>query len=193
MDKNTIADAFSLYGTDKGKRRHNYQEAYASIFEKFTPESLLEVGVLEGCSLAAWKHLFPNAAVHGIELRERQLIEAAQDIPVFRGNATDTEFINSVVTQPYDVIIDDGDHRPDVQWKVFLNMQNKWSKYYVIEDVCLEASEKILRKRLNNNGYRNVTTWTSTFNHPRTNLRGWVQVEGKQVYPPFYIMVITKE
>ena len=193
MDKNTIAAAFTQHGTDKGPRRHNYQQAYAAMFEKFTPASLLEVGVLEGSSLAAWKHLFPTAIVHGLELRDRQLIEAARDIPVFRGNATDTGFVNTVVTQPYDVIIDDGDHRPDVQWKVFLNMRDKWTKYYVFEDVCLEENEKLLRRRLKENGYRNVRTWTSTFNHPQTNLRGSVQVQGKQVYPPFYIMVITKE
>lgn len=193
MDKSTIAAAFTQYGTDKGPMRHNYQQAYAAIFEKFTPTSLLEVGVLEGSSLAAWKHLFPDTTVHGIDVRNKPLIEAAQDIPVFRGNATDTEFVNTVVTRSYDIIIDDADHRPDVQWKVFLNMRDKWTKYYVFEDVCLEENEKLLRKRLKENGYRNVNTWTSSFNHPQSNRRGPVQVQGKQIYPPFYIVVITKE
>lgn len=193
MDKSTIAEAFSLYGTDKGTRRHNYQQAYSTLFTEHQPESILEVGVLEGQSLAAWKHLIPNGTVHGIELREKPLVEAAADIPIFRGDATDTNFINSVVTQPYDMIIDDGDHRPDVQWKVFLNMMDKWTKFYVIEDVCIEENEKLLRRRLHSKGFRNVRTWTSSFNAPNSNLRGWVQVKGEKVYPPFYMMVITKE
>lgn len=193
MDKKQIADAFDLHGTDKGRRRHNYQNAYESILSKFQPNSMLEVGVHEGRSLAAWKELFPSAIINGIEVRNTPLIEAAQSIPVFRGNATNKEFIDSVVTQSYDIIIDDGDHRPDVQWKVFLNMQNKWSKYYVFEDVCLSENEKVIRKRLNENGYRNVTTWTSSFNAPGTDLRGRVQVKGEQLYPPFYLMIVTKE
>lgn len=193
MDKNTIAAAFSQYGTDKGPRRHNYQQAYASIFSSWTPESLLEIGVLEGASLAAWKSLFPDAAVHGVELRDKPLIEAAREIPVFRGDSTNTEFINTTVTTEYDVIIDDGDHRPDVMWKTFLNLENKWKKHYVFEDVCLEENEKLIRRRLNSKGYRKIHTWNSSFNDPKTNLRGVVQVNGKMIYPPFYIVVVTRE
>lgn len=193
MDKQTIAAAFSQYGTDKGPRRHNYQQAYASIFESWSPDSLLEIGVLEGASIAAWKHLFPNSIVHGMELREKPLIEAAREIPVFKGDSTDTQFVNSVITSPYDVIIDDGDHRPDVMWKTFLNMENKWNKYYVFEDVCVEENEKILRRRLHSKGYRNIHTWNSSFNDPKTNLRGLVQVKGQMITPPFYIVIVTKE
>lgn len=193
MDKNTIAAAFSQYGTDKGPRRHNYQQAYASIFSSWTPESLLEIGVLEGASLAAWKSLFPDAAVHGVELRDKPLIEAAREIPVFRGDSTNTEFINATVTTEYDVIIDDGDHRPDVMWKTFLNLENKWKKHYVFEDVCLEENEKLIRRRLNSKGYRKIHTWNSSFNDPKTNLRGVVQVNGKMIYPPFYIVIVTRE
>ena len=193
MDKNTIAAAFSQYGTDKGPRRHNYQQAYASIFSSWTPESLLEIGVLEGASLAAWKSLFPDAAVHGVELRDKPLIEAAREIPVFRGDSTNTEFINTTVTTEYDVIIDDGDHRPDVMWKTFLNLENKWKKHYVFEDVCLEENEKLIRRRLNSKGYRKIHTWNSSFNDPKTNLRGVVQVNGKMIYPPFYIVIVTRE
>lgn len=193
MDKNTIAAAFSQYGTDKGPRRHNYQQAYASIFSSWTPESLLEIGVLEGASLAAWKSLFPDAAVHGVELRDKPLIEAAREIPVFRGDSTNTEFINTTVTTEYDVIIDDGDHRPDVMWKTFLNLENKWKKHYVFEDVCLEENEKLIRRRLNSKGYRKIHTWNSSFNDPKTNLRGIVQVNGKMIYPPFYIVIVTRE
>jgi len=193
MDKATIASAFTQYGTDKGPRRHNYQGAYASMFNNWTPDSLLEIGVWEGASLAAWKHLFPDATINGIEVKNYPLMEAATNIPVFRGNSTNKEFIDSVVTMQYDIIIDDGDHRPDVMWKTFLNLEDKWAKYYVIEDVCLEENEKVLRRRLNSKGYRNIRTYTSSFNDPKTNLRGWVQVQGEKVYPPFYIMIVTRE
>ena len=193
MDKNTIAAAFSQYGTDKGPRRHNYQQAYSSIFGSWSPQSLLEIGVLEGASLAAWKHLFPEAIVNGIEHRPKTLIEAAANIPVFQGDSTNKEFIDSVVTTSYDVIIDDGDHRPDVMWKTFLNLEDKWTKHYVFEDVCVEENEKILRKRLQSRGYRNIHTWNSSFNDPKTNLRGVVQVKGEMIYPPFYIVIVTRE
>ncbi len=192
MDKQIIASAFSEFGTDKGPRRHNYQQAYSSIFSTWSPQSILEVGVLEGASLAAWKKLFPDAMIHGIEHRPKPLIEAATGIPVFEGNSTDKTFIDTVVTTQYDMIVDDGDHRPDVMWKTFLNLEDKWTKHYVFEDVCVEENEKILRRRLRGRGYTNVHAWTSSFNDPKTNLRGTVQVKGEMLYPPFYIVIVTR-
>lgn len=192
MDKNSVVSIFDEYGTDKGTLSHSYHHAYSSIFNNFTPNSILEIGIHEGRSLASWKKMFPDSIVHGIDMRNTAMIEEAKSIPVFRGNATDNNFMNSVVDRTYDIIIDDADHRPDNQWKVFLTLEDKWSKFYVIEDVIDDINERMLRRRLREKGYTNIVTHTSAANNPKTTIRKTVQIHGKMVYPPFYMMIVQR-
>lgn len=184
MDKKLIGEVFNKHKTDKGPWRHGYHQCYGDLFSDFTPTKMLEIGVMEGRSLAAWRELFPQATIHGAELREWQMVEAAKDIPLFRGHSSDPEFAKTLFDD-YDVIIDDGDHRPDAQWGTFLNFKDKWKKYYVIEDVINEDMEQLLRRRFKAAGYSNVTTYRSAF-------RGPVRINKVMVDSAFFVMVIRK-
>ena len=186
MDKTRIAEAFSRFNTDKGPRRHSYHFAYADIFLNVEPTKILEIGVQQGRSIAAWQDLFPKAIVHGVDIKKQDLIYPARDMPVFIGNSLDKRFIDTTLDKDYDIIIDDGDHRPDAQWATFLNLKDSWKKYYVIEDIISEQNEIVLRRRFRSVGIKNVVSYRSAF-------RGDVQVRGEMVNSAFFIMVVTRE
>lgn len=190
MDKKLIGEVFNKYKTDKGPWRHGYNQCYSDVFKNFTPSSLLEIGVFEGRSLAAWRELFPTTIIHGIDdfSRNVELIEEVRDMHIMRGDSRRKSFVDTIETV-YDVIIDDGDHRPDSQWETFLNFQHLWKSHYVIEDVINEDKEKILRRRLTMNaekyGIKKVTSYRSAF-------KGVVQINGEQVLSSFFAMVVQR-
>ncbi len=187
MDKETLGRIFNKHRTDKGPWRHGYNQCYADVFKNFTPTKMLEIGVFEGRSLAAWKELFPETLIHGIDdfSRDVSIVEFAKDMTILKGNSRDKVFVESTMPTDYDIIIDDGDHRVDSQWETFLNFKNSWSKYYVIEDVINEDNELTLRRRLKSVGMRNISTYRSGF-------RGNIQIRGKIVNSSFFAMVIQR-
>jgi hypothetical protein len=65
-----IENAFLTAKTDKAKT-HGYHAPYSEIFSRVEPKSILEVGVKQGRSLAAWRMLFPNAKISGIDITNR--------------------------------------------------------------------------------------------------------------------------
>jgi hypothetical protein len=186
MDKETLGSIFNKHKTDKGPWRHGYHQCYYDLFKEFTPTKMLEIGVLEGRSLAAWKEIFPQATIHGLDKFPTELVEGARDMTIFKGDSRDKAFIEATTLKDYDVIIDDGDHRVDSQWATFLNLKDSWSKYYIFEDVVNEDNEQILRRRLKSAGIKNITTYRSGF-------RGNVQIWGKQVNSSFFAVVARKE
>lgn len=187
MDKKTLGQIFNKHKTDKGPWRHGYSQCYAEVFKDFMPTKMLEIGVFEGRSLAAWKEIFPEASIHGLDdfSRNVEIVDAAKDMTIIRGNSCDKAFVKDTMPTDYDIIIDDGDHRVDSQWATFLNFKDSWSHCYVIEDVINEDSELILRRRLKSVGIRNITTYRSRF-------RGDIQIHGKIVNSAFFAMVIRK-
>ena len=187
MDKETLGRIFNKHRTDKGPWRHGYNQCYADVFKDFTPTKLLEIGVYEGRSLAAWKEIFPDTIIHGLDdfSRNAPIVDAARDMFIVEGDSRNKAFVESTMPKDYDVIIDDGDHRVDSQWATFLNFKDSWSKYYIIEDVINEDSELTLRRRFRSVGIRNITTYRSGF-------RGDIQIQGKMVNSSFFAMVIRK-
>lgn len=186
MDKKSIGDIFDKYKTDKGPRRHGYNQCYADVFKDFTPSSILEIGIYEGRSLAAWRELFPLAKIDGIDTfaRKQELVFTPENVGIIKGNSFSEEFAKTI-TDTYDIIIDDGDHRPNGQWNTFLNFKDKWSKVYVVEDVITEDNELLMRKRFHSLGYKNITTYRSAF-------RGNVRTNNVMVDSAFFTMVIRK-
>lgn len=186
MDKRTIGAVLNKYRTDKGPWRHGYHQCYGEVFKDKIPKKLLEIGVFQGRSLAAWCELFPDTEIHGIDTfkRKEEMLFTPERAKLIVGDSTDKKF-TATITDTYDVIIDDGDHRPDAQWQTFLNFVDKWTDCYVIEDVCNEDMELLMRKRLKSHNFNNVTTYRSAF-------RGNVQINGEIVYSSFFAMVVRR-
>lgn len=144
-----IRAVFNKCRTDKGEL-HGYEQMYHDVLNATgVPSSVVEVGIKRGNSLLAWTSLFPDAAVSGIDIHiHKDLLPA-----VVKNN--DLHFFDSTkpagtehLADQYDWIIDDGNHRSRPQFETFLNLQNRWNKAYVIEDVEGILSVNFLLERL---------------------------------------------
>lgn len=103
-------------GTDKSSEIHNYCEKYEKWlpFNRLEPLTILEIGVLDGASLATWREYYPNAKIVGIDIMEscKQYENQANEIFVEIGSQDDAEFLRRVSEKwgPFDLIVDDGSH-----------------------------------------------------------------------------------
>ncbi|MCJ7761673.1 class I SAM-dependent methyltransferase [Candidatus Bathyarchaeota archaeon] len=102
------------------------------------PSLILEIGVLSGGSLRAWKEIFPTAKIVGIDINE----EAGKnnpDLSIFIGDQLDKLFLNEVIARigVPDLIIDDGGHSRLQQVTTFKHLFPKLNAggLYVIEDI----------------------------------------------------------
>lgn len=147
--------AFFTSRSDKG-RGHRYDLYYDSIFKDFTPNSILEIGIKRGNSLAAWKMLFPKCNIYGLDITDaefkKSLIEfSGANITI--GDSTKAEVADKF-QDTYDVIVDDGSHYYKDIMKTFKNFHTKFGKYYVIEDYFYD--QKLAEQYINSFGYTKV-------------------------------------
>ncbi len=84
---------------------HHYDLFYDELFEKMKePLNILEIGVLRGQSLLAWRDCFPKSNVTGIDINHVD-INPSLDIKFIKDDVK-----NIKLTEKYDVIIDDSSH-----------------------------------------------------------------------------------
>ena len=126
-----ISDLLNKYGSDKCTS-HPYKIIYDPYFKelKGKPIDLLEIGVLHGASLMAWKDYFPNGRIVGIDKEDNRKWKPDVEFII-------TDVKNYTPDRTFDVIIDDGSHKPeDIAHSLF-----RFSKYLktnglmIIEDV----------------------------------------------------------
>jgi hypothetical protein len=161
---------------------------YSIVFDNIgNPESLLEVGFHKGYSAAAWKTLFPEATLQFIDKKEpTDVTPPAQGLPVLVMDSARTA-VTEAVGRSYNIIIDDGDHRPDFQWQTFLNLLPCWTNAYVIEDIFTKENVELLRKRLKSKGFNNIHCYQSKFKNAR------VRINGEMVTDSYYALVIYRQ
>jgi hypothetical protein len=187
MNKEHYYQIFEKFRTDKGSL-HGYDYMYDVLFTVIgEPQKLLEIGIKDGNSIAAWKHIFPNCDVTGVDIKDNGNIRAeAKQNSLHFIDSTNPE-IKNVVGSGYDVIIDDGSHMLQDQLQTFFNLEGCWNKAYVIEDVHGVYSDQYIREQLVSKGYTNIETYASHLKNVtmlRTN--GTVSID-------FFGMVIFKE
>jgi hypothetical protein len=130
-----IKSAFDQTLTDKGYT-HSYENGYEFVFKNFNPTSLLEVGIKQGRSLAAWKILFPKCDITGVDITDKEFkneyLKMAQSKNIIC-DSTKPELLQ-FLEPSYDVIIDDGSHfYLDIE-KTFDLLKNRFKYAYVVED-----------------------------------------------------------
>ena len=92
-----------------------YLPIYEKLFEaiRFTPLTLLELGIYKGGSLKAWEAYFPYARIAGVDVNLPTLNLGAR-VQMFAGNQTDTDLLSraaaEVAPDGFDVVIDDCSH-----------------------------------------------------------------------------------
>lgn len=164
-DENSITFLMSKYFSDKVQSK--YTLVYESLFKPLKEGNLniLEIGVgtvsktpldgmghvpggmygwkeknsgyEPGASLRGLRDYFVNSQIYGVDIQPDCLI-SEERIKTFLFNSTDKlktdEFFNNGT---FDIIIDDGDHDPEVRLKTLNNFFSKLSEngYYIIEGV----------------------------------------------------------
>jgi len=130
-----MKEAFIKY--NKSDKLHKVR-FYQRHFNNLTPKTLLEIGVAEGDSLRAWKEIFPDTQIFGIDNKEMHK-RNSPDLDVFVGDQRSTIFLDEVIKDigiP-DIIIDDGGHTRTCQVKSIKHLFPLLKKggVYVIEDI----------------------------------------------------------
>jgi len=116
------------------KHYHRYFEYYDLVVGKTEISSVLDIGVCWGDSLRAWRRIWPNADIEGIDLLREYDLSLEEKFKIYNIDSTKRSLADDIKKQ-YDIIIDDGDHHWKSQLSTFENFYNKAKKFYVIEDV----------------------------------------------------------
>lgn len=124
---------------------HNYIPTYEALFSAMKNESinLLEIGIYQGGSLKLWRDYFTKANIIGIDIIYTETAKntlANTNVSVFLSDSTDSNsdvLTNKIKDMEFDIIIDDGCHSFDSQYKT---LQNYWGTLktggiYIIEDI----------------------------------------------------------
>lgn len=140
-----LCEIAGTYHTDKVPW---YTPFYSLLFEsrRYAYRRILEVGIgtkesmshlpgyLPGASLFMWRDYFPNAEIWGVDI-EPSVLVSAPGIHSLHFDSRDGR-LPVDLPESFDLIVDDGSHKPDVQWSTFLNLFPlvKDNGLYIIED-----------------------------------------------------------
>ena len=157
-----LCEIMGRHGSDKGNkdlsRSHNYTTLYHRLFSELKNEklNLFELGLgtnntdvassmgvsgTPGASIEGWSEFFPNAILYGADIDERILYETDR-IKTFQCDQTKKSSIDKMWNNEelkdleFDIIIEDGLHKPRAQICFFENSIHKVKSggFYVIED-----------------------------------------------------------
>jgi hypothetical protein len=165
MSAKSLTQLANFYGTDKGTvgpspkwEALNYTDIYEAYLARYRRSaiSILEIGLgvtgnrwdarivqgrnTGGASLKMWYDYFSNAHIYGIDVNECPYLnnDRIKTFVADQGNLDDLQaFTEATNGMEFNVIIDDGSHRPDHQ-QVSLNFFFKKLKsggLYFIEDL----------------------------------------------------------
>lgn len=158
----SIGELFRFYGSDKdagtgpGWRPgmpavgHTYGPVYQELLapRRESMTALLEVGVLGGASVRAWRDwLPPSCDVYGLDVNllpeARTLHCPALGVHLFEGDSRDRAVTDRLFGDlTFDVIVDDGGHG---DWEQKATWENLWDRVkpggvYVVEDIQWDES-----------------------------------------------------
>lgn len=114
----TLSDIANQYGTDKGTASgfHCYSTMYEVLFSPIRNVArrlrLLEIGILNGASLAMWDEYFANIQVVGLEIDPSQCKRVFPGVVIVKGDAGDPDTLANVAREhgPFDIVIEDASH-----------------------------------------------------------------------------------
>lgn len=134
-------------GTDKWSALHQYTPHYERHFAPLRDNRLriLEIGIggyhrpeQGGTSLHMWKHFFPRALVHGIDVVDKRPHDAARLTTVLADQSEPAQLAAVAERHgPFDIVIDDGSHISDDVISTFRHLfpHLRPTGLYVIEDL----------------------------------------------------------
>ena len=162
MDLNSLDYIACAFGTDKSTRsflpqaeggyaaRPEQGHGYTIYYEHYLgqlrsrPIRLLEIGVLDGKSLATWGEYFPEAVLYGLDIDPYCARFENDRTKIFIGSQADAAVLDDIrqeVPEGFDVVIDDGSHYVKHVIASFSQLfdQLRPGGTYVIEDLHVAA------------------------------------------------------
>lgn len=130
-----------LFGSDKQKPgEHAYGPAYGAILAplRWRRCAILEIGVLSGDSLLAWRAALPFGRIEAADIEPKDHLAVGR-LRIHRVDQSSGDDLDRLAAQagPFDVIIDDGSHLSPHQIFTFHRLfpHLREGGTYVIEDV----------------------------------------------------------
>ena len=186
MTARTLTEIANTHGSDKGTTGpsaawggNNYTDIYEAYFSglRNEPINILEIGLgvtgeawqanivhgrnSGGASLKSWYDYFPKAAIYGADINACAYLdnERTQTHVVDQGSSDSLrQFLDAIGPVEFDIVIDDGSHRPDHQQTSFavLFERVKPGGLYIIEDLDANGVGDGKSGRSANNTVRNT-------------------------------------
>jgi demethylmacrocin O-methyltransferase len=136
--------------TDKDYHHKGYGPFYTEVMapHKDSVTAVLELGILQGGSLKAFRDYFPNATVVGYDIDPATMVKGEHRIVTYPGNVRDKAALRNVARLhgPFDLIVDDASHIPI---DIFHALKALWGYlkpggHYFIEDLDLSRQADVM-------------------------------------------------
>lgn len=148
-----LTKIFNKYDTDKNSSFHNYSRQYDSLLKEFRdkPVKYLEIGVLNGHSIKAFREIFKNSpCILGLDIDNKckKYEDIENNIYVEIGNAANKNFIDEITKKygSFDIILDDGSHtNRDVidSFELLFPLLNDNGLYIVEDNISYKSKQYI--------------------------------------------------
>ena len=103
-------DGRHVNGTDK-ESNHHYGAAYESLFaDRAAVGLMMEIGVADGSSLLAWREVFPNALIVGMDIHHSDKAHGERIEFRIGDQRSQIDCENTAADRLFDVIIEDATH-----------------------------------------------------------------------------------
>ncbi len=153
IQKDSLEDLFSYYGTDKANLKdngkdqgHGFSKFYVNHLEIFKNKKIkiLEIGSYSGASAAAFVKYFPNSEIFCLDVNLLNFKYSSKRINLFGIDSSNNKMISKFLSKidffnsikNFDIIIDDGSHKQSDQLFA-LDFFYKYvvdGGFYIIED-----------------------------------------------------------
>jgi len=151
----SLCDILATYAA---RDKNTYGPLYEALLapKRDTATDVLEIGVYGGGSIAAWDDYYAQARVTGMDIDLGNVRVAGlalrPRVNLVRVNAADRESVERIIGLPrpiYDVVVDDGSHQPEHQYRslAIFGHYLKNDGIYIIEDI-LSAYARSLQPEL---------------------------------------------
>lgn len=141
---------------------------YLDFYEKHLPGRefsgrLLEIGVMDGCSMRMWREYYPNAEIVGIDTGLQWDLKI-DGVTLLELDGTDPKALKPLGM--FDIIIDDGSHYTADQQKSFEHLfysQLNPGGLYILEDLHTSYRKKYINSELDSIEYVNNLSFNKTW------------------------------
>lgn len=130
----TLDELAIKYESDKSSLGHDYMPFYENVLPE-NPESILEIGILKGASMRAWREYFPEAKLYGLDLFEENPMPDIDGVMWFKGSQANETILydirNNIKPQ---IIVEDASHNCIAHWVTLYSLIS-CCDIYIIEDL----------------------------------------------------------